>query len=544
MEMHMSHKPFTRRSSGLIRQASLLDTFAYNVAASSYVGTIVFYFWTISWLPSGNILTAIPAVLPAFAIALTYAMLTATMPRSGGDYVFNSRILHPSLGFAFNFSLEFWQIFFMGFNLYFISFVGLGPAVEILGYLTTDPSLIAAGVAIATPMNAFIIGTVLNGLLMVVTLMGTKKLLVLNNILFILMVVGTVAAIGVLAINSQASFSSVFNSFMKRFGGKYGPAPDPYGAVIKEAQTSGYTIPAFVFSAPLVPLLAGSVIWTFYESYIAGEVKGAESLKRNLYSMVGAGVFNLLILSLLVFFFFRTLGYEFTASMGYLSLANPEGLVWAYDPAKLGTFFMGLIAQNAILAAIITLGFSIGHTLIYQPCLILQTIRCMFAWSMDKLAPEKLSEVHPRFRSPIYATVTVFALTEMFLIILMLYPEAMMAIYFSTIIGPAFSSMFLPGITAMLLPFKKKELYEVSPSRRSITSIPLITIFGAIEAGFILFLAYQYAVWPGFGVSSPAMLFLNFGMILVGFALYWVIRAVRKGQGIDIDLAFAEIPPV
>ena len=80
MEMHMSHKPFTRRSSGLIRQASLLDTFAYNVAASSYVGTIVFYFWTISWLPSGNILAAIPAVLPAFAIALTLSLIHISEP--------------------------------------------------------------------------------------------------------------------------------------------------------------------------------------------------------------------------------------------------------------------------------------------------------------------------------------------------------------------------------------------------------------------------------------------------------------------------------
>jgi hypothetical protein len=40
------------------------------------------------------------------------------------------------------------------------------------------------------------------------------------------------------------------------------------------------------------------------------------------------------------------------------------------------------------------------------------------------------------------------------------------------------------------------------------------------------------------------MLFLNFGMILVGFALYWIIRAVRRRQGIDIDLAFKEIPPI
>jgi hypothetical protein len=96
----------------------------------------------------------------------------------------------------------------------------------------------------------------------------------------------------------------------------------------------------------------------------------------------------------------------------------------------------------------------------------------------------------------------------------------------------------------MLLPYRKKEIYDVSPAKRSIAGVPLITISGAITAVFILFLAYEYAVWPQFGISSPAMLFLNFVVIPVGFLVYYLIRAVRKRQGINIDLAFMEIPPV
>jgi len=536
-------KAFARKTSGLVRQASIFDTFAYNVAASSFVGALAFYFYTINWLPGGNLLAAIPAMLPAFSIALTYAMLTATMPRSGGDYVFNSRILSPSLGFAFNFSLEFWQLFFMGFNLYFISFVGIGPAVNMIGYLADNPFLMEVGLAIATPVNAFIIGTALNIVMMIITLMGTRRLLLLNNILFILMIAGSIAAIGVLALNSQTQFTQVFNRFMWKFGGAYGNTANPYQAVIEGAQTSGYTVPPFVFAAPCVPLVAGSVIWTFYESYIAGEVKRADSLRRNLFSMAGAGLFNIILLTLLLYFFYRTLGYEFTASVGYLSLMNPEGLMWA-DPAMLNTFFMGLIAQNVLLAAVITVGLSIGHTIIYQPCITLQCIRCLFAWSMDRLAPEKLSEVNPRFKSPIYATIAAFGLAEVFLVILMLFPNAMWPIYASTVIGPAFSCMFLPAITAILLPYRRRDIYEVSPAKREIGGIPALTICGFIQAGFILFLAYEYATWPGFGISSPGLLFLNFGMILVGFILYWIIRAVRRRQGIDIDLAFKEIPPI
>jgi APA family basic amino acid/polyamine antiporter len=537
-------KTFTRKSSGLIRQASLFDTFAYNVAASSFVGALVYYFFTIAWLPGGNILAAIPAVLPAFSIAVTYAMLIATMPRSGGDYIFNSRILHPSLAFGFSFSLEFWQLFFMGFNLYFTSFVGLGPGISIIGYLANNPALIDLGLAVATPVNAFIIGTALNLVLMAITLMGTRKLLLLNNVLFLLTIAGSVLAMAALAANTQASFASAFNRFTVAFGGKYSGTPNPYQAVIGEAASSGYAPPPFVFALPAVPVVAGAVIWTFYEAYIAGEVKSADSLKRNLASMAGAALFNITLLALLLYFFFRTLGYEFTASVGYLTgTPSMAGGLIASDPAMLGTFFLGLITQNIVIATVVVIGISIGHTLIYQPCIILQCIRSLFAWSMDRLAPEKLSEVHPRFRSPIYATIAAYAAAEFFLTVLMLFPDAMMTIYFSTIIGPAFSCMFLPGITAMLLPYRKKELYEASPAKREILGVPVMTISGAVQVGFILFLAYEYATWPGFGISNPTMLFLNFGMILVGFLLYWVIRAVRRRQGIDLDLVFKEIPP-
>jgi len=537
-------KTFSRKTSGLVRQASLFDTFAYNVAASSFIGALVFYFYTISWLPGSNILAAIPATLPAFSIAFTYAMLTVTMPRSGGDYIFNSRILHPSLAFGFSFSLEFWQLFFMGFNLYFISFVGLGPAISIIGYHMNNTAVIGLGLAIATPLNAFIIGTVLNLLMMVVTLMGTRRLLLLNNIFFSLTILGSVLAIIVLATSSQSSFVTIFNRFAAAYGGKYGQASNPYQAVIDSAREAGYTVPPFSFSLPCIPVVAGAVIWTFYESYIAGEVKNAESLKRNILSMVGAGLFNLILLALLLHFFFTTLGYSFTSSIGYL-VSSPETAkeFIVQDPSMLDTLFLGLIAENVFLAAVITIGISIGHTLIYQPCIILQCIRVLFAWSIDRLVPEKLSEVHPRFRSPIYATITAYGLAEFFLAALMIFPENMMTIYFSTIIAPAFSCMFLPGLAGILLPFRRKELYEASPAKKEIAGVPIITISGLIQVCFILFLVYEYASWPGFGISSPSMLFLNFGMIPVGFLFYWIIRAVRKKQGIDLDLVFREIPP-
>jgi hypothetical protein len=129
-------------------------------------------------------------------------------------------------------------------------------------------------------------------------------------------------------------------------------------------------------------------------------------------------------------------------------------------------------------------------------------------------------------------------------VIVAIFPDAFWTFLFSTIIGPAFSCMFLPGITAALLPYRRKDIYEASPIKREIIGIPIITIFGVIEAAFVVAIAYIFIAYPQFGISTPYALFLNFGMIAVGFVLYWIIRFIRARQGVDIDLAFKEIPPV
>jgi len=536
-------KAFARKTSGLIRQASIFDTFTYNSAASSFVAVLFFYTWVITFAPGGNFLSGIPLSLISFSIAITYSMLVATFPRSGGDYIFNSRVLHPSLGFAFNFSLVFWQSFFLAFTYYLVWLSGIGPGLHILGYLTKNPALINAGLALMDPFNAFLLGTILNVVFTCIALAGTKKLLIANNVIWLVSIIGLVVAIGAMAVVSHLSFIQLFNSFMSAYGGKYGATQNPYNAVIEGAKTLGYTVPPFTFAWPYVALSSSAVIWTFYSAYIAGEIKGADSIKRNLVSMAGAGIFNVFLMAFFFYYMFRTFGYEFLASISSLCSINSEGLPWVYA-TEMVTAFCGLVAQNPFLAAIAVAGISFAGTLIFVVVLYLQISRNIFAWSIDRLMPDKMADVHPRLHTPIYVNIAMLTIIESFLIALLAFPDAFWTIYASTIIGPAFSCMFLPGITGALLPYRRRDIYEVSPAKREIAGIPLITIFGTVQAAYMIFMVYEYVSWPEFGISAPIPLFLNFGMIILGFIFYWIIRALRKAQGIDIDLAFKEIPPL
>src|SRR3989441_9500799 len=91
---------FTRRASGLARVMSPYSAFAYNVLNIGVIFPWV-YITTLSGFPNANVWVGIivTGLFTGF-LAVVYAGLASAMPRTGGDYVFQSRTLKPWLGFA------------------------------------------------------------------------------------------------------------------------------------------------------------------------------------------------------------------------------------------------------------------------------------------------------------------------------------------------------------------------------------------------------------------------------------------------------------
>src|ERR1700722_3044855 len=92
---------FVRKSSGLVREMGLRDAFSVGVAWTNFSGLAVTFVILLSLFPGVSITWAllITGIL-SFATAIAYAELVAAMPRSGGDYVYLSRIFHPAVGAA------------------------------------------------------------------------------------------------------------------------------------------------------------------------------------------------------------------------------------------------------------------------------------------------------------------------------------------------------------------------------------------------------------------------------------------------------------
>src|SRR5207245_10212577 len=104
---------FLRKATGLVREVSLIDALIMNTLGMNVaVGAVFLFLQAPANFPDGNMLVAviIGTLLMAFTLLWVHSELAAAMPRSGGDYVFVSRALHPFLGWLLSWRPALWLI--------------------------------------------------------------------------------------------------------------------------------------------------------------------------------------------------------------------------------------------------------------------------------------------------------------------------------------------------------------------------------------------------------------------------------------------------
>src|SRR5712691_2351534 len=99
---------FLRKATGLVKGWSKFDAFLYSFMSVNFVTLGLFFALSVlAFVPNGQVLPAllISAVFITFLV-ITYAGLISVMPRAGGDYVWQSRVLGG--GFAFLLAVTGW----------------------------------------------------------------------------------------------------------------------------------------------------------------------------------------------------------------------------------------------------------------------------------------------------------------------------------------------------------------------------------------------------------------------------------------------------
>lgn len=530
---------FVRDATGLVRELSLADSTYMGLAVVGVLIGVPFVYTAIYGLfPTADFAaTATVGFLAALPIGTVCAMLSAAMPRAGGDYVWTSRALGPIVGFANNLA---WFVGLVAVSSSFItyefSFFFLSSTFAVEGAVLSSPSIISIGNMMGTPTVSFIIGTIVLLVMFVVNALGMRIARRVQAVLAIIMIIGTFAVIYLFASTPNQLFITQFNNYRSTLG-------STYQDVITGAQRAGWTLSLPTLAGSITPLVFSIGLYNGfqYQMYVGGEVKQASrNLPLSMYLALVIGAVWWIGLS---YVFLSPLGSQFFQAATYLYMTNSTAYSAILSQPPTPILFINIMsASNPLLYWLIFLGFASSY-LVVVLAFYLIFARMTFAWSFEHMIPAWFSNVNEKFHTPINSLIFIFVINEAFLAVYA-YASWLFALANWIII---FSFVYVVwGITALIFPYRRKSMFEAAPrfSRSMLFGVPIMSIAGLITMILGIFSIYFDIATPAFsGLTAPIYLAFTPVPYVVAVAIYFASKYYHMKKGIDISLASKEIPP-
>src|SRR5512137_794842 len=198
---------FTRKASGLVRVMSPYSAFVYNILTMGLIFPWT-YLWAPGTLPGGKMVWGILlAMLIEVPIALVYVWLSTALPRSGGDYVFQSRVFGGGMAFTVVMSgFVIWILQWVALSGWLLSYLGFAPLFLGLGATLGNAALSGIGVWF-TQSTGIIITSILNALIALLILAtGFKNYVRFQWVMFYTVILAFLVMFGVLFFTPPAIF--------------------------------------------------------------------------------------------------------------------------------------------------------------------------------------------------------------------------------------------------------------------------------------------------------------------------------------------------
>jgi amino acid transporter len=529
-------KLFARQASGLIREFGLFDTTVFNILGYA-LGLVlaVTPFFAGSVFPGTNALVVL-TIGTALALfnGITYGMLSGAMPRSGGEYVYNGRVLHPAVGFMTNWGFTWSQLLGIGIYISWTINYAIAVSASVIGYSSDNQSLLDFSTWVSGQWPTFLLGTLALASVILVQLAGMAFLKRFLNYLFVVAIIGSVITFIVFLINDNASFISHFNDFMSRTS----DLPDAYNAVIAQARDAGWSQGSASWTDYIIalPLAYWMFIGFTYSAYIGGEVKEpSKTQTRGVLLALGVGyLFYMIILAT----YYRSVGTDFNDAAAYLQFNGESPL----PVTGVLNFFAGVLTTNTFVNVIVGISFFLWHYLLLFVMFTI-IVRNMFAWSFDQIMPKQLVTLTKGSHSPWVAILVASAAIE---VLLALFTFTTLFSYVYNYIVIFSVAFWFTSFAAILLPYRRRDLFDAAPPsvRRRIGGVPLITIAGVINLILFSLILYASFTLPAFsGPTGWRSILFVIGIYLSGIIIYALIAAFRRRKGVDFSLLYGEIPP-
>lgn len=525
---------YARRATGLVREVSPFSTFVFNMAGQpTSIFLAVSIFFTLGLFPGGSIWLGLAmALVAALIICVCYGLFTSAIPRSGGDYVLVGRVTHPVIGLISSFFWTSGVILSIAFVALAFVTVALGPSLTAVGLVSGDGSLVSAGEDLATSKGwQFGIGTAVILFSAILLGGGWRWTTRIMNGLWAVTMLGLATVFLVLLFKSQDGFVNTFNQFAQTTTGE----PDTYNSIIATARQEGVdTNPAFSIDNfwPTWAAICSLSLYSWLSIYISGEVKRArDTTQVKMMSLATIVHIGLAVVFALVFF--DKFGHDFFVAIN--SIESPLGAPPYY------TFLTSIAGDSTPLAWWLFITFAVAYPLLIIPNITI-AVRTFFAWALDGLLPSRFARVSSRTHAPNYA----IGLTVVLSILVLWWAVSNEEGFFEVLIEAVLLqlvTMILLGIAAVLLPYRRPEVWRSSATTRSFLGVPVVALAGALVAVVLAGLFFVYMHYPDLGIDKGH--FFRDCAIIFGAALltFFVARTARRRQGVDVDKLAAEIPP-
>jgi amino acid transporter len=542
---------FARKASGLVRGLSMWDAFGVGFMNQGLTPSI----WVMTSLGvgiylGGNLIwaTIISVILAGIGFPIVWGVLGGSMPRSGGEYIYNSRIIHPIVGIGESFGNAFVWILWIYVLAPWLADPGFVMLSQFMDWSWAYNSETEEIIGLSYAQGSFVIATIANIVAFTFVVFGIKWFARIQKVVMVFGIGGCIVLLAAITVEAVSGGHSGFEEGWNALAAQYGSLDYAGFQAAIEADAGAAMPSTWNWSDTLGVMVAGS--WLFAYSYcitfIAGEVKRPDKtiMFANLFAILVPGAFMLWAAIAL----YALVPFDFFSATQYFdnNLGEMEGYTVPWS-----THFLGLLAmvnQSKTILFIAVLSF-LAFDLWWVALSYLAFPRIIFAWGMDRMGPKWFTDINPRFASPVKNHVLCFVLGE-----------AMIAYYIfgnnETMQGLAvtaleiFSVFGVTAVAALLFPYVRKSrgIWEASPYRNwRIAGIPVVTLGAIVQIVYLAILAYYFFFLPdparrleGFTETTAWMIGLTW---VAGILWYFFWSWRSKSVGVDVSMTYGELPP-
>jgi amino acid transporter len=504
-----------------------LDALLYNMMVMNVLMGFALAFLTAClFYPRGNwvVATAAAAVFCS-AEALVYAYLAAAMPRNGGEYYFQARILSTGTGSVFCFSaVVLGGTMWVAVTGWCAAHLAVGPLLVSLGVALHSEGLVQAAVWTQSSWGVLLLSIVVIVWSAAACILGLRTYAVLQRRFWVAAGVTLVAVLfGLLWVDQLGSLPVYREATTRALRLGYSPGT---------GSSLGQTL-------AVIPLASYMLVYAGWSTQQAGETKKAVELRVQLWIVLGAMLASALLSALLGGLVVQKFGAQTLGAGAFLFFEHPDQMPLPTVP------FLWFAAHSAVASVFGVVVALLFNALFWMnaPNCTLAASRVLMAMSSDHVLPRWVGHLHSTTKAPVKA-IALFSFMSV----------APCIVYaFTTYWRLTLNTVALVNIIAFAMtcaagaamPFIRRELYrESAAARYEIFGVPVITLAGSAFVLFTAWVVWRYAVDTRLSLGLGLVVPLATTLVLYALSLgvYLVSGLYRRaGAGAELEVWYTEV---